>query len=448
MTDPVDRRQFLQLTGSAALLAALAELTGPFQIAFAQDPAQGRVSIVGFPNGANADEVARRLEEAIAAVDDLKWLQPGDSVAIKVASNSGLPYPFTTHAGALQALIRLLKRKGAGQITVADQAGIEWVMPPIGGEELGRKLRELWRGMSSGTATGAQVLEMNGLAAATRAVGATIRAFDTDADWIHSRELGHARTAHWPEGFRVPRLAKEAKHFINFARPSAHVMMGHTGPIKNWYGWLHPMDRLRSHTHVGMRGWKDIVTLKGLKEVKFLNERIAEVAFVFKSKVRLNLVAAIDTYVDVGPDWGQQPLKQSSITASTDMLAIDAATAALVAFEKGRVPREERKKNWRSHSNINRNERFWGAIEGDFHDFHAARKLDDLIDEPKAGGAWETEQVRHARSIGVGSGKIEYVTGGSVDAGVLGAIRGLTGGEARPITPTPGVSGTVEGLGR
>src|SRR4051794_36488697 len=89
----LDRRQFLQLTGGAALLAALGELTGPFRIAFAQEAGAGRVSLVGFPNGASADDVARHLEEAIGAVDDLSWLRQGDPVVIKVASNSGRPYP-------------------------------------------------------------------------------------------------------------------------------------------------------------------------------------------------------------------------------------------------------------------------------------------------------------------------------------------------------------------
>jgi uncharacterized protein (DUF362 family) len=439
-----DRRQFLQLTGSAALLAALAELTGPFRIAFAQDAAAGRVSIVGFPNGASPDEVARKLEEAILAVDDLAWLRPGDPVVIKVASNSGRPYPFTTHPGALQALVRLLKRRGAGEVTVADQAGIEWVAPPVGGEALGRKVRELWKGIHSGTATGMQVLEMNGLAAAARGVGAVIRSFDREEDWIHSRELGVARTDHWPDGFRVPRLAKEARHIINVARPSAHVMMGHTGTIKNWYGWLHPLDRMRSHTHVGLRPWKDVLSGKGLKEIKHLNERIAEVAFAFKDKVRLNLVPSIDTYVDVGPDWGAQPLAQSSIMASKDMLAADVAMAALVAHEKRRVPKDERRKNWRRSLSINENERFWGAIEGNFHDFHGARSIDALIDRPTAGGAWNLEQDRRARALGIGSGTVEYATNG-VDPAYLGAITNLTGGQARPIQPTPGITGAVEG---
>ena len=433
----VDRRGFMRLTGGAALGAALGSLGVRFT--WAQEAGGAQVSVVGFPNGADAAAIAARLAEAIGAVSDLAWLKPGDLVAIKVASNSGRPYPFTTHPVALQALIRMLRARGA-RVIVADQAGIEWVLPPLGGEKLGEKVRELWRGLHSGTATGMQVLEMNGLKAAAEAAGAEVQSFDREADWE-----AHPPTTHWKQGFRVPRLYREVAHVINFARPSAHVMLGHTTAIKNWYGWLHPLDRMRSHTDVGIRPPKDWLSLR-FKQVRHLPERIAEVAAAFAGKTRLNLVAAIDTYCDVGPDWGTQPLAQSSIMASGDMLAIDAASAALVAWEKRRVPAAERKENWRRSPHLNENERFWGSIEGGFHDFHGARVLDALIEEPRAGGIWQVEQDRHAREIGLGSDKLALSTSGTLDPAFLEGLTALTGGTAQPAQPGASQRGLIDEL--
>lgn len=427
-----DRRGFMELTGQAALAAAFASMAGPLQVSWAQEAGASRVAVVGFGNGADAATVGGKLAEAIAAVTDLSWLKAGQKVAIKVASNSGKPYPFTTHAGALQALIRMLRAKGA-QVVVADQAGLEWVAPPIGSEQMIAKVRELWRGFHSGTSTGMQVLEMNGLKAAAEAAGAQVRSFDAESDWRPSPP-----TANWPQGFRIPKLYDEVDHVINFARPAAHVMLGHTTCIKNWYGWLHGMDRLRSHVECEGRPIKDWAKLK-FKQLKDLPERIAEVANAFKGKTRLNLVASIDTYCDIGPDWGTQPLSSSSIMASTDMVAIDAASAAQIAWEKRRVPEGERKKNWQGGALDIHGETFYGLVQGWSHDLHGARHLDRLIDDPKDGGIWKVEQVRHGQSIGLGQSKVELATAGQVDEGFLAGLKQLTGAASKPATPSAGL---------
>ena len=436
-----DRRGFMELTGQAALAAALAGAVGPFRAVWAQEAGAARVAVVGFPNGSNAGTVAGKLAEAIAAVTDLSWLRPGQSVAIKVASNSGKPYPFTTHPGALQALIRMLEGKGAGRVIVADQAGLEWVGPPIGSEEMAKRVRELWRGFHSGTATGMQVLEMNGLKAAAEGAGAEVRSFDAEADW-----RPHPPTPSWKEGFRIPKLYDEVDHVINFARPAAHVMLGHTTCIKNWYGWLHGQDRLRSHVECEARPIKDWMKLK-FKQLKDLPERIAEVAGAFKGKTRLNLVASIDTYCDVGPDWGTQPLQSSSIMASADMLAIDAASAALVAWEKHRVPEAERRQRWQGHALDINGETFYGLLQGWSHDLHGARELDKLIEQPKDGGIWKVEQVRHGEQIGLGKKEVELATSGEVDPGFLAGLEKLTGASSRPATPRAGLVDELKNAG-
>jgi uncharacterized protein (DUF362 family) len=428
MLNDFDRRGFLRLTGAAALAAAIADLVGPgaiLRVARAQD-SPSDVTVVGLSKQPTQDEIDKRVREAIFATTDMSWLKPGQTVAIKVASNSGRPYPFTTHPGALKSVIKLLKERGAGRVIVADQPGTEWVMAPlVPSDKVGKVVREVWGGIHSGTSTAKEVLEMNGLWQAATEAGAEVKTFDLEADW----EPPGPPTAHWPHGFRIPKLYGQVDHVVSLARPAGHVMAGHTGTVKTWYGWLHPNDRLASHRDVG---W---IPGKGL-EVKNLHECVAEVAAAFKGKTRLNMVIAIGTYADIGPDWGSQPLESSMVIASTDMAAADAVTAALVAYEKNRVPESERAKNWQSRPWYKkwfepwRDETFWGGIESGFHTFHGSQGWDQLQDHPTPGGVWDLRQLRRARELGIGAANgvnIKVAGDAPIDGAVDKALHELTG---------------------
>jgi len=454
--DGFSRREFLEFTGKAALVAAAAQV-GPLRAVYADGQGE-RVSMVFFPNFApqapDRAVIRQKLEEAVGAVDGLGWLQPGDSVAINVATNSPKPYPMTTHPEALRAFVEMLQARGAGRVVVADLAGVENVAPQVSLEDddFNRRLRELYvkatgRILGEGVAeSGQDVLERCGIAEAIGPTGAEVRSFDGVDDWIHVGDAGLGwspeTTPNWtPErpsipggGFRVPRLVTEVDHLVNFARPSGHVMAGHTGTVKNWYGWLHPLDRLWSHTRIGWRSWGQMRLLDGLtglKEVKLLHERVAEVAAAFAPKTRLNLVAGIDTYVDIGPDWGVQPLQQSWVMASAGMSAIDAAVTAVVLHEKKRVPRDERRERWEGSRWRFNSEAFWGREEGGMHRFHGTWAFDAQVAEPSAGGAWSARQLEHAAEIGLAADpdQAEYLVGGDPDGDYVDAIHHLTGGE-------------------
>ena len=166
-------------------------------------------------------------------------------------------------------------------------------------------------------------------------------------------------------------------------------------------------------------------------EVKLLHERVAEVAKAFDPKTRLNLMAGIDTYVDIGPDWGVQPLQQSWIFASGATSAIDAATTAALAHEKRRVPREERAKNWEGSRWRFNSESFWGAHEGGMHRYHGTWAFDRQVEDPTAAGIWESRQLAHAREIGLSGdpSQARYLVSGEPNQDYLRAIGHLTGGE-------------------
>ncbi|MBI3270647.1 MAG: DUF362 domain-containing protein [Planctomycetes bacterium] len=425
MTEPagdaagVNRRDFLRFTSAAALAAFVSEAireSSESGFVLAQSARPGEVTVMGISNHPSPAEIDKRTREAILATDDLSWLKPGQTVAINVASNSPRGYPFTTHPEALKAAIRLFRERGA-KVIVADQAGMEHVAPPFGGNRPGEFIRKIWSGIpgiASGHRTGMEVLKTNGLLDAAREAGAEVRSFDREEDWVRT-----GPTKNWPKGFRIPKLAVEADHLVNMARPGAHVMAGHTGTIKNWYGWLHPVDRFTSHSRLGFN--KD-----GFGVVK-LDESIAEVAGAFKDKTRLNLVPAIGTYTDVGPDWGSQPLESSMILASKDPLAIDAATAALIHYEKHRVPLSERRKNWRNLGDW-RNESMWGSLESFVHRVHGNSMADRLDRDPRHGGVWDLRSLHRGREIGLGSGDVTLKVFGDVHPATVNGLTNLTGG--------------------
>src|SRR5262249_22665969 len=150
----------------------------------------------------------------------------------------------------------------------------------------------------------------NGLWQAATEAGAEVKTFDLEADW----EPPGPPTAHWPKGFRIPKLYAQVDHVVSLARPAGHAMAGHPAPVKTRYGWPRPDHRLWSHTDVGWFSGHG-------PEVKNLHECVAEVAAAFTGKTRLNMVTAIGSYADIGPDWGSQPLESSMVIASTDMAA-------------------------------------------------------------------------------------------------------------------------------
>lgn len=75
-------------------------------------------------------DIDQAIREATFAVDNLDWLQPGDTVLIKPVINSGKPYPSTTSPLAVASMVRLLQEKGAGRVLLSQISG---AIAPCGG---------------------------------------------------------------------------------------------------------------------------------------------------------------------------------------------------------------------------------------------------------------------------------------------------------------------------
>ena len=467
----LDRRELMKVTGTAALAAALAELLpGSFllRVARAQDVPNAVVHLGSVAKGADYEAVKQKIRAALQATRDLSLIKAGDLAVIKVVSNSPYKYPMVTHPWALQAVIEIVKERTTN-VRVVDQVGFEHAFF-TGDSQQREKVQALWKRFAprlliireQQVASGMEALERNGLKGVAEAGGAEVFSGDHDADYIQVPngdpqfgQDGDPEFAHWgpwtdlegkphPRGFRVNKhalgfaqgaLPKKPPHVISISRISAHVWAGTTGPTKAYYGWIHPQDRVRSHTDLDpasntpvARDGKLVPGLLPHPEVRHQAERITEVAAFFQryferaraTSYYANLVVALDTYSDVGPDWGVVPLPEGGVVgASQDVVALDAVTTALLVDYIRSVPESRRAapaegEKWKLWDLLNGNsdrwwnakqERVYRATRGEWNTFFGAApwvaQLDAQNENPSV---WNVGQVGRGLEIGMAQG--------------------------------------------
>ena len=69
-----------------------------------------------------------QFQDLVNSATDFSWLKPGDTVLLKIALNSGNPYPMTTDPWLVRCMVALLSEKGASTILAGDQSGAEHVV--------------------------------------------------------------------------------------------------------------------------------------------------------------------------------------------------------------------------------------------------------------------------------------------------------------------------------
>jgi uncharacterized protein (DUF362 family) len=156
------------------------------------------------------------LTAALDAAGGLAFVRRGDRVLLKVNTNSGDPFPYSTSPTTVRAIARALIAAGA-KVSVGD--------------------RSFW-----GDDDTAGNLEANGIAGATRDAKAKLVVFDDDVDWV---EIDPKLVPHWKPPFRLPRIAVEADHVINLACLKTHFISGVTLGLKNLLGLVNATDRKR-----------------------------------------------------------------------------------------------------------------------------------------------------------------------------------------------------------
>jgi uncharacterized protein (DUF362 family) len=156
------------------------------------------------------------LAVALAAAGGLDGVRRGDRVLLKVNTNSGDPYPYSTSPAVVRRIAEELADRGAA-VTVGD--------------------RSFW-----GDRDTRGNLEANGIAAAAAAAGAALVVFEDDGDWV---AVDPDLVPSWRPPVHLPRLAVEADHVINLACAKTHFITGCTLGLKNLLGLVKAADRRR-----------------------------------------------------------------------------------------------------------------------------------------------------------------------------------------------------------
>ncbi|MFN8528597.1 MAG: DUF362 domain-containing protein [Anaerolineae bacterium] len=244
----------------------------------------------------------------MAAVTDFAWLHPGDSVFVKVASNSNLAPPSVTSPDVLEGVIRSLQAAGAGTIYVGDMSGAQFV----------HHLADHTMGSTRDN------MRDNGLLAAAEAAGAVIHCFEEipfETAYVPGVVSG---THHWGDGLQVAEILDRVDHIVNLPRLGKHVLAGASLGLKNAVGWISDHSRMVLH--------RDGATF---------HEKIAELNIVpqLRDKMRFTLTLADRALTTYGPDAGYAlPLSHPLIIASTDVVSHDQIALLTLMWARRQIP--------------------------------------------------------------------------------------------------------------
>ncbi len=230
------------------------------------------------------------LFAALAAAGGLGFVRRGDRVLLKVNTNSGDRYPYSTSPDVVRWIATELRDRGA-EVTVGD--------------------RSFW---GDGDTRGN--LEANGIAAAARAAGAAVTVFEDDGDWV---AVDEALVPSWRPPVHLPRLAVEADHVFNLACVKTHFITGCTLGLKNLLGLVRALDRKRDGN---LRVHHD----------QLIHRQIADVNRAIRP--RLTVIDGWRALVSGGPtpDSGARPtiVDTGVVLAGADRVALEVAAIELL----------------------------------------------------------------------------------------------------------------------
>lgn len=294
------RRRFLADVGTAAGAAALggiglglagcrppAAATDAGKVATDSGPPPVAQALVGAGSGATVRE---SIDLAIAhTMGGWDWLQPGQSVLIKVNSNSGVPYPFTSNPESVTALVNKLFEGGAGRVVVGDRSFF-------------------------GANTNLN-LNSNGIRAAGLAAGAEVVVFDENNPAFGWVTIPAADAPDWTGSFRLPALFGEVDHIIHLPIVKTHFIAYFTMTLKTTFGSVHAGDRmlnLNPHSTAGGLLWR----------------MIGQVAAAYTPT--LHVLDGQTPVITGGPDMGDTLPGVGLMFASTDRIATDVTGVGLL----------------------------------------------------------------------------------------------------------------------
>jgi uncharacterized protein (DUF362 family) len=231
---------------------------------------------------------------------DFSWLGAGDSVFLKLASNSRQRHPAVTSPAAVSALCRGLRERGAGRVLVGDQAGVMSVRLAAGDRRF---------------SSTRDVFESNGLLAAVEDGGGEAHFFDDGSYEDDYVEATFGFESKWVRPPRIPRVVTEVDHIVYVPRLASHMLTGCTLGHKISVGWMRDDTRHDMHAEAG-----DIY--EKYTDLNYCDE--------IQSRLRLVITHATEVLVDGGPDQGTVATASPHIVIASPHLANHDAVATQV----------------------------------------------------------------------------------------------------------------------
>lgn len=179
------------------------------------DPASTGKHLVGL--GYDQADRNAALTAALAETIGLGMIKPGQSVYLRINSNSGDLYPYSTSAATLLAIGGMLKDLGVTDLRIGD--------------------RSFW-----GDQDTAGNLVANGMTAAAKKLGTTAKVYDESVDWMTLPASAHPN---WNGAVRLPTDVTTADHQIILSCVKTHFISTVTMSLKISLGLVHPEDRKR-----------------------------------------------------------------------------------------------------------------------------------------------------------------------------------------------------------
>ena len=320
----ISRRRFLELSAVSGLLAVPSLSTSlPLSPSTAPVPPVGAVTATDgvrlglFPQATGPIEAG--IHEVLGGVD-WSWLKRGDSVFVKLASNSGEVHPATTSPAAVRAMVRALKDRGAGRVVVGDQSGVASVRLIKDGQRVG-STRALF--------------QKNGLYQAIVDSGAEVHCFEEHGfhdgyvmaalprpTLSSSASSSSTPSSVWRRQPFIARIVEEVDHIVYLPRLSAHTLCGYTHGHKLAVGFLRDDSRHVMHNDAGT-----------------IYEKYTELNYCrqIQQRLRLTVTVAEAVLTEGGPDGGRIALADPRIVlASTHLANHDAVSVGMLTWAKAR----------------------------------------------------------------------------------------------------------------
>ena len=236
------------------------------------------------------------MNETVARDGLAGVVNSGDTVFLKVNSNSGDYYPYSTRPRMIEELCSFCWDQGASRILVGD--------------------RSFW-----GDPNTYANLVANGVVEAAENAGAELLVLDEDDGDLEWMEFAQSEAADWQGGFRYPVPVLEADVIINLPIVKTHFISTFTMALKNMIGLVHADDRRRSgnlDTHVTAGN-------KLYRQIAQLNEHITPT---------LNILDGWEAVIRGGPTISGNPSglvgEPGVMIVSTDRVAADVMGLAVL----------------------------------------------------------------------------------------------------------------------